>query len=53
VQRDIEKAKIIALELRKSKTIKSQELMYHVHRISCFGNNNEDSPWVLPSIVPK
>jgi hypothetical protein len=26
--------------------------MYHVHRISCFGNNTEDSPWVLPSVVP-
>ena len=26
--------------------------MYHVHRISCFGTNTEESPWVLPLKVP-
>jgi len=26
--------------------------MYHVHRISCFGNNSEVSPWILPLLVP-
>ena len=26
--------------------------MYHVHRISCFGTNSEESPWVLPLTVP-
>lgn len=41
VKRDIEQAKILALELRQSKNIKSYELMYHVHRISCFGSNSE------------
>jgi hypothetical protein len=39
VKKDIDKAKILALELRQSKGIKSYELMYHVHRISCFGSN--------------
>ncbi len=52
VQKDIDKAKILALELRKSKDVKPYELMYHVHRISCFGSNSENSPWVLPTIVP-
>jgi hypothetical protein len=27
--------------------------MYHVHRISCFGSNTEESPWVLPLAVPE
>ena len=27
--------------------------MYHVHRISCFGLNTEDSPWVLPEVIPE
>ncbi len=40
VQKDIDKAKILALELRKSKDIKPYELMYHAHRISCFGSNS-------------
>lgn len=26
--------------------------MYHAHRISCFGSNSENSPWVLPVTVP-
>lgn len=52
VQKDIERAKILALELRKSKEIKPYELMYHAHRISCFGSNSESSPWVLPSTAP-
>ena len=52
VQKDIDRAKILALELRKSKDIKPYELMYHVHRISCFGSNSETSPWVLPSTAP-
>lgn len=52
IQRDIDKAKILALELRQSTTIKPHELMYHVHRISCFGTNSEESPWVLPLTVP-
>ena len=53
VKKDIDKAKILALQLRKSKQVKSYELMYHVHRISCFGNNNDDSPWILPETVPE
>jgi hypothetical protein len=52
VQKDIEKVKILALELRKSKDIKPYELMYHAHRISCFGSNSEVSPWVLPATAP-
>lgn len=52
MQKDIENSKMLALELRKSKDIKSYELMYHAHRISCFGSNSENSPWVLPVTVP-
>ena len=52
VKKDIEDTKILALELRQSKEIKAYELMYHVHRISCFGTNTEESPWVLPLKVP-
>ncbi len=53
VKKDIEKAKILALELRQSMVVKPHELMYHVHRISCYGTNTEESPWVLPLAVPE
>ena len=43
----------MALELRQSKTMKSHELMYHVHRISCFGSNTEEEPWMLPVSAPE
>jgi hypothetical protein len=45
--------KILTEKLKKEKSIKLYELMYHIHRITVAGSNTYLCPWVLPLIPPE
>jgi len=52
LKKEMKEEKILTEKLKKEKSIKLYELMYHIHRITVAGSNTYLCPWVLPLIPP-
>ena len=52
-KKDAEETLIITTKLKEEKRIHFEDLMYHIHRITLFGSNTPECPWVLPSLPPQ
>ena len=53
LKKEMKEEKILTEKLKKEKSIKLYELMYHIHRITVAGSNTYLCPWVLPLIPPE